>query len=211
MKNDNKYIFKIIVQARFADAYKAVVDTLKSYGIIISKDCKERTVVGKWNPMLHNEFGARVNVWTGEFRLWEDGSTTVVRLILSSNGDKASAKIMAKFFYKKLKRFISVQKMYLDEKTYTNTKNINHNNHTKELFTALQNTDLKPKRSFGQQLCDAIDIADALLPEKKKEKQIYKWDDYDDVSYYPDEDHEGHDHEEDGYCIEADEYIQDMM
>lgn len=211
MKNDNKYIFKIIVQARFADAYKAVVDTLESYGIIISKDYKERTVVGKWNPMLHNEFGARVNVWTGEFRLWEDGSTTVVRLILSSNGDEISAKIMAKFFYKKLKRFISVQKMYLDEKTYINTKNINHNNLTKELFTALQNTDLKPKRSFGQQLCDAIDIADALLPENKKEKQIYKWDDYDDVSYYPDEDHEGHDHEEDGYCIEADEYIQDMM
>lgn len=211
MKNDNKYIFKIIVQARFADAYKAVVDTLESYGIIISKDYKERTVVGKWNPMLHNEFGAMVNVWTGEFRLWEDGSTTFVRLILSSNGDEISAKIMAKFFYKKLKRFISVQKMYLDEKTYINTKNINHNNLTKELFTALQYTDLKPKRSFGQQLCDAIDIADALLPEKKKEKQIYKWDDYDDVSYYPDEDHEGHDHEEDGYCIEADEYIQDMM
>lgn len=211
MKNDNKYIFKIIIQARFADAYKAVVDTLESYGIIISKDYTERTVVGKWNPMLHNEFGARVNVWTGEFRLWEDGSTTVVRLILSSNGDEISAKIMAKFFYKKLKRFISVQNMYLDEKTYINTKNINHNNLTKELFTALQNTDLKPKRSFGQQLSDAIDIADALLPEKKKEKQIYKWDDYDDVSYYPDEDHEGHDHEEDGYCIEADEYIQDMM
>lgn len=211
MKNDNKYIFKIIVQARFADAYEAVVDTLEIYGIIISKDYKERTVVGKWNPLLHNEFGARVNVWTGEFRLWEDGSTTVVRLILSGKGDEISAKIMAKFFYKKLKRFISVQKMYLDEKTYINTKNINHNNLTKELFTALQNTDLKPKRSFGQQLCDAIDIADALLPEKKKEKQIYKWDDYDDVSYYPDEDHEGHDHEEDGYCIEADEYIQDMM
>ena len=115
---------------------------------------------------------------------------------------------MAKFFYKKLKRFISVQKMYLDEKTY---KNINHNNLTKELFTALQKAEDKPKRSFGQQLCDAIDIVDALLPEKKKEKQIYKWDDYDDVSYYPDEDHEGHDHEEDGYCIEADEYIQDMM
>ena len=208
MKNDNKYIFKIIVQARFADAYEAVVDTLESYGIIISKDYKERTVVGKWNPMLHNEFGARVNVWTGEFRLWEDGSTTVVRLILSGKGDKASAKTMAKFFYKKLKRFISVQKMYLDEKTY---KNINHNNLTKELFTALQKAEDKPKRSFGQQLCDAIDIVDALLPEKKKEKQIYKWDDYDDVSYYPDEDHEGHDHEEDGYCIEADEYIQDMM
>ena len=205
MKNDNKYIFKIIVQARFADAYKAVVDTLESYGIIISKDYKERTVVGKWNPLLHNEFGARVNVWTGEFRLWEDGSTTVVRLILSSNSDEFSAKIMAKFFYKKLKKFISVQNMYLDRSSKV------PNNLTKELFTALQKADGKPKRSFGQQLCDAIDIADALLPEKKKEKQIYKWDDYDDVSYYPDEDHEGHDHEEDGYCIEADEYIQDMM
>lgn len=211
MKNDNKYIFKIIVQARFADAYEAVVDTLESYGIIISKDYKERTVVGKWNPMLHNEFGARAKVWTGEFRLWEDGSTTVVRLILSGKGDKASAKTMAKFFYKKLKRFISVQKMYLDKKTYINTKNINHNYFTKELFTVLQNTDLKPKRSFGQQLCDAIDIADALLPEKKKEKRIDIRYDYDDVSYYPDEDHESHDHEEDGYCIEADEYIQDMM
>lgn len=205
MKNDNKYIFKIIVQARFADAYEAVVDTLESYGIIISKDYKERTVVGKWNPMLHNEFGARINVWTGEFRLWEDGSTTVVRLILSGKGDKASAKTMAKFFYKKLKQFISVQNMYLDRSSKT------PNNLTKELFTALQKAEGKPKRSFGQQLCDAIDIVDALLPEKKKEKQIYKWDDYDDVSYYPDEDHEGHDHEEDGYCIEADEYIQDMM
>lgn len=210
MKNDNKYIFKIIVQARFADAYEAVVDTLEIYGIIISKDYKEKTVVGKWNPMLHNEFGARANVWTGEFRLWEDGSTTVIRLILSGKGDKASAKTMAKFFYKKLKRFISVQKMYLDEKTYLNRKNTN-NNLTKELFSALQKAEGKPKRSFGQQFCDAIEIADALLPEKKKEKQIYKWDDYDDVSYYPDEDHEGHDHEEDGYCIEADEYIQDMM
>ncbi|MGN1421163.1 MAG: hypothetical protein ACI4XC_06590 [Eubacterium sp.] len=205
MKNDNKYIFKIIVQARFADAYEAVVDTLESYGIIISKDYKERTVVGKWNPMLHNEFGARVNVWTGEFRLWEDGSTTVVRLILSSNSDEFSAKIMAKFFYKKLKKFISVQNMYLDRSSKV------PNNLTKELFTALQKADGKPKRSLGQQLCDAIEIADALLPEKKKEKRIDTQDDYDDVSYYPDEDHEGHDHEEDGYCIEADEYIQDMI
>lgn len=203
MKNDNKYIFKIIVQARFADAYEAVVDTLESYGIIISKDYKERTVVGKWNPMLHNEFGARANVWTGEFRLWEDGSTTVVRLILSSNSDEFSAKIMAKFFYKKLKKFISVQNMYLDRSSKV------PNNLTKELFTALQKADGKPKRSFGQQLCDAIEIADALLPEKKKRIDIR--DDYDDVSYYPDEDHESHDHEEDGYCIEADEYIQDMM
>lgn len=205
MKNDNKYIFKIIVQARFADAYEAVVDTLESYGIIISKDYKERTVVGKWNPLLHNEFGARVNVWTGEFRLWEDVSTTVVRLILSSNSDEFSAKIMAKFFYKKLKKFVSVQNMYLNR----NSKE--PNNLTKELFTALQKADGKPKRSFGQQLYDAIEIADALLPEKKKEKRIDIRDDYDDVSYYPDEDHEGHDHEEDGYCIEADEYIQDMM
>ena len=208
MNNGNKYIFKIIVNSRLFDAYEAVDNTLEIYGIVISKDYRERTVVGKWNPMLPNELGAKINVWTGEFRLWEDGSTTVVRLILSGKGDKASAKTMAKFFYKKLKRFISVQKMYLDEKTY---KNINHNNLTKELFTALQKAEDKPKRSFGQQLCDAIDIVDALLPEKKKEKQIYKWDDYDDVSYYPDEDHEGHDHEEDGYCIEADEYIQDMM
>ncbi|MGN0535517.1 MAG: hypothetical protein ACI4IR_05915 [Eubacterium sp.] len=205
MKNDNKYVFKIIVQARFADAYKAVVDTLESYGIILSNNYKERTVVGKWNPMLHNEFGARVNVWTGEFRLWEDGSTTVIRLILSSTGDEISAKIMAKFFYKKLKRFISVQNMYLDRCSKA------PNNLTKELFTALQKADVKPKQSFGQQLYDAIEIADALLPEKKKEKRIYTWDDYDDVSYYPDEDHESHDHEEDGYCIEADEYIQDMM
>ena len=204
MKNDNKYIFKIIVQARFADAYEAVVDTLESYGIIISKDYKERTVVGKWNP-LHNEFGARVNVWTGEFRLWEDVSTTVVRLILSSNSDEFSAKIMAKFFYKKLKKFVSVQNMYLNRNSKV------PNNLTKELFTALQKADGKPKRSFGQQLYDAIEIADALLPEKKKEKRIDIRDDYDDVSYYPDEDHEGHDHEEDGYCIEADEYIQDMM
>lgn len=162
MKNDNKYIFKIIVQARFADAYEAVVDTLESYGIIISKDYKERTVVGKWNPMLHNEFGARVNVWTGKFRLWEDGSTTVIRLILSSNSDEISAKIMAKFFYKKLKRFISVQNMYLDRCSKV------PNNLTKELFTALQKADVKPKRSFGQQLYDAIEIADALLPEKKR-------------------------------------------
>ena len=44
------------------------------------------------------------------------------------------------------------------------------------------------------------------MPEKKKEKRIDIRYDYDDVSYYPDEDHE-----EDGYCIEADEYIQDMM
>ena len=205
MKNDNKYIFKIIVQARFADAYEAVVDTLESYGIIISKDYKERTVVGKWNPLLHNEFGARVNVWTGEFRLWEDVSTTVVRLILSSNSDEFSAKIMAKFFYKKLKKFVSVQNMYLNRNSKV------PNNLTKELFTALQKADGKPKRSFGQQLYDAIEIADALLPEKKKEKRIDIRDDYDDVSYYPDEDHEGHDHEEDGYCIEADEYIQDMM
>ena len=49
------------------------------------------------------------------------------------------------------------------------------------------------------------------VPEKKQAKKVYKCDDYDDVSYYPDEDHEGHDHEPDGYCIEADEYIQDMM
>ena len=211
MNNGNKYIFKIIVNSRLFDAYEAVDNTLEIYGIVISKDYRERTVVGKWNPILHNELGAKINVWTGEFRLWEDGSTIVVRLILSGNGDEASAKIMAKFFYKKLKRFISVQKMYLDKNTYLNRKNINHNNLTKELYTALQNTDLKPKRSFGQQLCDALDIVDALLPEKKQAKKVYKYDDYDDVSFYPDEDHEGHDHEPDGYCIEADEYIQDMM
>ena len=205
MNNGNKYIFKIIVNSRLFDAYEAVVNTLEIYGIVISKDYRERTVVGKWNPMLHNELGAKINVWTGEFRMWEDGSTTVVRLILSGNGDKASAKIMAKFFYKKLKKFISVQNMYLDRSSKAS------NNITKELFTALQSADGKPKRSFGQQLCDALDIVDALLPEKKQAKKVYKFDDYDDVSYYPDEDHEGHDHEPDGYCIEADEYIQDMM
>ena len=205
MNNENKYIFKIIVNSRLFDAYEAVVNTLEIFGIVISKDYRERTVVGKWNPILHNELGAKINVWTGEFRLWEDGSTTVVRLILSGNGDKASAKIMAKFFYKKLKKFISVQNMYLDRSSKAS------NNITKELFTALQSADRKPKRSFGQQLCDALDIADALLPEKKQAKKVYKCDDYDDVSYYPDEDHEGHDHEPDGYCIEADEYIQDMM
>lgn len=205
MNNENKYIFKIIVNSRLFDAYEAVVNTLEIFGIVISKDYRERTVVGKWNPILHNELGAKINVWTGEFRLWEDGSTTVVRLILSGNGDKASAKMMAKFFYKKLKKFISVQNMYLDRSSKAS------NNITKELFTALQSADRKPKRSFGQQLCDALDIADALLPEKKQAKKVYKCDDYDDVSYYPDEDHEGHDHEPDGYCIEADEYIQDMM
>lgn len=205
MNNGNKYIFKIIVNSRLFDTYEAVVNSLEIYGIVISKDYRERTVVGKWNPMLHNELGAKINVWTGEFRLWEDGSTTVIRLILSGNGDKASAKIMAKFFYKKLKKFISVQNMYLDRSSKAS------NNITKELFTALQSANRKPKRSFGQQLCDALDIADALLPEKKQAKKVYKCDDYDDVSYYPDEDHEGHDHEPDGYCIEADEYIQDMM
>ena len=137
--------------------------------------------------------------------MWENSSTIVVRLILSGNGDKASAKIMTKFFYKKLKKFISVQNMYLDGSSKAS------NNITKELFTALQSAHRKPKRSFGQQLCDALDITDALLPEKKQAKKVYKYDDYDDVSYYPDEDHEGHDHEPDGYCIEADEYIQDMM
>ena len=205
MNNGNKYIFKIIVNSLLFDAYEAVVNTLEIYGIVISNDYRERTVVGKWNPMLHNKLGAKINVWTGEFRLWEDSSTTVVRLILSGNGDEASAKIMAKFFYKKLKKFISVQNMYLDRSSKAS------NNITKELFTALQSANRKPKRSFGQQLCDALDIADALLPEKKQAKKVYKYDDYDDVSYYPDEDHEGHDHEPDGYCIEADEYIQDMM
>ena len=205
MNNGNKYIFKIIVNSLLFDAYEAVVNTLEIYGIVISNDYRERTVVGKWNPMLHNELGAKINVWTGEFRLWEDGSTTVIRLILSGIGDKASAKIMAKFFYKKLKKFISVQNMYLERSSKAS------NNITKELFTAFQSAHRKPKRSFGQQLCDALDIADALLPEKKQAKKVYKCDDYDDVSYYPDEDHEGHDHEEDGYCIEADEYIQDMM
>ena len=205
MNNGNKYIFKITVNSRLFDAYEAVVNTLEIYGIVISKDYRERTVVGKWNPILHNELGAKINVWTGEFRLWEDGSTTVIRLILSGIGDKASAKIMAKFFYKKLKKFISVQNMYLDRSSKAS------NNITKELFTAFQSAHRKPKRSFGQQLCDALDIADALLPEKKQAKKVYKYDDYDDVSYYPDEDHEGHDHEPDGYCIEADEYIQDMM
>ena len=205
MNNGNKYIFKITVNSLLFDAYEAVVNTLEIYGIVISNDYRERTVVGKWNPMLHNKLGAKINVWTGEFRLWEDGSTTVVRLILSGIGDKASAKIMAKFFYKKLKKFISVQNMYLDRSSKAS------NNITKELFTAFQSAHRKPKRSFGQQLCDALDIADALLPEKKQAKRVYKCDDYDDVSYYPDEDHEGHDHEPDGYCIEADEYIQDMM
>ena len=205
MNNGNKYIFKITVNSLLFDAYEAVVNTLEIYGIVISNDYRERTVVGKWNPMLHNKLGAKINVWTGEFRLWEDGSTTVIRLILSGIGDKASAKIMAKFFYKKLKKFISVQNMYLDRSSEAS------NNITKELFTALQSAHRKPKRSFGQQLCDALDIADALLPEKKQAKKVYKCDDYDDVSYYPDEDHEGHDHEPDGYCIEADEYIQDMM
>ena len=205
MNNGNKYIFKIIVNSLLFDAYEAVVNTLEIYGIVISKDYRERTVVGKWNPMLHNKLGAKINVWTGEFRLWEDGSTTVIRLILSGIGDKASAKTMAKFFYKKLKKFISVQNMYLERSSKAS------NNITKELFTAFQSTHRKPKRSFEQQLCDALDIADALSPEKKQAKKVYKYDDYDDVSYYPDEDHEGHDHEEDGYCIEADEYIQDMM
>ena len=205
MNNGNKYIFKIIVNSLLFDAYEAVVNTLEIYGIVISNDYRERTVVGKWNPMLHNKLGAKINVWTGEFRLWEDGSTTVIRLILSGIGDKASAKIMAKFFYKKLKKFISVQNMYLERSSKAS------NNITKELFTAFQSAHRKPKRSFGQQLCDALDIADALLPEKKQAKKVYKYDDYDDVSYYPDEDHEGHDHEPDGYCIETDEYIQDMM
>ena len=205
MNNGNKYIFKIIVNSLLFDAYEAVVNTLEIYGIVISNDYREGTVVGKWNPMLHNKLGAKINVWTGEFRLWEDGSTTVIRLILSGIGDKASAKTMAKFFYKKLKKFISVQNMYLDRSSKAS------NNITKELFTAFQSAHRKPKRSFGQQLCDALDIADALLPEKKQAKKVYKYDDYDDVSYYPDEDHEGHDHEPDGYCIEADEYIQDMM
>ena len=205
MNNGNKYIFKIIVNSRLFDAYEAVDNTLEIYGIVISNDYREITVVGKWNPMLHNKLGAKINVWTGEFRLWEDGSTTVIRLILSGYGDKASAKIMAKFFYKKLKKFISVQNMYLERSSKAS------NNITKELFTAFQSAHRKPKRSFGQQLCDALDIADALLPEKKQAKKAYKYDDYDDVSYYPDEDHEGHDHEPDGYCIEADEYIQDMM
>ena len=205
MNNGNKYIFKIIVNSLLFDAYEAVVNTLEIYGIVISKDYRERTVVGKWNPILHNELGAKINVWTGEFRLWEDGSITFIRLILSGIGDKASAKTMAKFFYKKLKKFISVQNMYLERSSKAS------NNITKELFTALQSANRKPKRSFGQQLCDALDIADALLPEKKQAKKVYKCDDYDDVSYYPDEDHEGHDHEPDGYCIEADEYIQDMM
>ena len=205
MNNGNKYIFKIIVNSLLFDAYEAVVNTLEIYGIVISNDYRERTVVGKWNPMLHNKLGAKINVWTGEFRLWEDSSTTVIRLILSGIGDKASAKTMAKFFYKKLKKFISVQNMYLERSSKAS------NNITKELFTAFQSAHRKPKRSFGQQLCDALDIADALLPEKKQAKKVYKCDDYDDVSYYPDEDHEGHDHEPDGYCIEADEYIQDMM
>ena len=205
MNNGNKYIFKITVNSLLFDAYEAVVNTLEIYGIVISNDYRERTVVGKWNPMLHNKLGAKINVWTGEFRLWEDGSTTVIRLILSGIGDKASAKTMAKFFYKKLKKFISVQNMYLERSSKAS------NNITKELFTAFQSAHRKPKRSFGQQLCDALDIADALLPEKKQAKKVYKYDDYDDVSYYPNEDHEGHDHEEDGYCIEADEYIQDMM
>lgn len=205
MNNGNKYIFKITVNSLLYDAYEAVVNTLEIYGIVISNDYRERTVVGKWNPMLHNKLGAKINVWTGEFRLWEDGSTTVIRLILSGYGDKASAKIMAKFFYKKLKKFISVQNMYLERSSKAS------NNITKELFTAFQSAHRKPKRSFGEQLCDALDIADALLPEKKQAKKVYKCDDYDDVSYYPDEDHEGHDHEPDGYCIEADEYIQDMM
>ena len=205
MNNGNKYIFKIIVNSLLFDAYEAVVNTLEIYGIVISNDYREGTVVGKWNPMLHNKLGAKINVWTGEFRLWEDSSTTVIRLILSGIGDKASAKTMAKFFYKKLKKFISVQNMYLDRSSKAS------NNITKELFTAFQSAHRKPKRSFGQQLCDALDIADALLPEKKQAKKVYKYDDYDDVSYYPDEDHEDHDHEPDGYCIEADEYIQDMM
>ena len=205
MNNGNKYIFKIIVNSRLFDAYESVVNTLEIYGIVISNDYRERTVVGKWNPMLHNKLGAKINVWTGEFRLWDDGSTTVIRLILSGIGDKASAKIMAKFFYKKLKKFISVQNMYLERSSKAS------NDITKELFTAFQSAHGKPKRSFGEQLCDALDIADALLPEKKQAKKVYKCDDYDDVSYYPDEDHEGHDHEPDGYCIEADEYIQDMM
>lgn len=205
MNNGNKYIFKIIVNSLLFDAYEAVVNTLEIYGIVISNDYREGTVVEKWNPMLHNKLGAKINVWTGEFRLWEDGSTTVIRLILSGIGDKASAKTMAKFFYKKLKKFISVQNMYLDRSSKAS------NNITKELFTAFQSAHRKPKRSFEQQLCDALDIADVLLPEKKQAKKVYKYDDYDDVSYYPDEDHEGHDHEPDGYCIEADEYIQDMM
>ena len=200
MNNGNKYIFKIIVNSLPFDAYEAVVNTLEIYGIVISNDYRERTVVGKWNPMLHNKLGAKINVWTGEFRLWEDGSTTVIRLILSGNGDEASAKTMTKFFYKKLKKFISVQNMYLDRSSKPS------NSITKELFTALQSAHRKPKRSYGQQLCDAIDIADALLPEKKQAKKVYKYDDYDDVSYYPDEDHEGHDHELDGYCIEAVSY-----
>lgn len=70
------------------------------------------------------------------------------------------------------------------------------------------------KRSFGKQLCDALDIADALLPEKREKKNKFRkdpWANDDDLTLYPDEDHEGHDHEPDGYCIEADEYIQDMM
>ena len=205
MNNGNKYVFKITVNSLLFDAYEAVVNTLEIYGIVISNDYREGTVVGKWNPMLHNKLGAKINVWTGEFRLWEDGSTTVIRLILSGYGDKASAKTMAKFFYKKLKKFISVQNMYLARSSKAS------NNITKELYTACQSANRKPKRSFGQQLCDALDIADALLPEKKQAKKVYKYDDYDDVSYYPDEDHEGHDHEPDGYCIEADEYIQDMM
>ena len=108
----------------------------------------------------------------------------------------------------KLKKLIPIQNMYLDIKSNVS------NSLTKELFTALQSAYGKPKRSFGQQLCDAIDIADALIPEKRENKNEFRkdpWANDDDLTLYPDEDHEGHDHEPDGYCIEADEYIQDMM
>lgn len=203
MNNDvlvSNYVFKCMVAAKYPDAFKSLYEALNDYGMVISQDYYNREIKGKWNPMLRGVKGASVNVWNGQFNLWEDGQNTSIRLILTGGSDSMSARIMAKYLFRKLKRYVSV----IDVCQVKNTQKQVKNKTNKE----------KKSVDILDQLLGTFDLIDAVIPDKPrkpKEKPRGPWANYDAETLYPDEDHEGHDHEEDGYCIEADEYIQDMM
>lgn len=200
-KINTQYIFEIKIAQRYADAFRAIYETIGTCGIVLSTDYKSGKIAGKWNPVMRGELGAKINVWTGQFIITDNNTQSIVTLILSGGSDSFSAKVMAKYFIKRLKKSATVVSC---------SKPIVHGDGG--CLKQIQNT--FGQRSMLDQINDVIDFAVAILPEEKpmiKDKKPDPWSVNEDASYYPEEDHEGHDHEEDGYCIEADEYIQDMM
>lgn len=204
MNNNNictKYIFKITVSQKYADVFSAIHETLETIGLVLSTNYKFGSITGKWNPLVRNEFGAKINIWTGQFKITDNNTSSMVTLILSGGSDVYSAKFMAKYFIKRLKKSVNVvnfgKPVIRGDNSY---------------LGQLKNT--FAKRSMLDQINEAINFADAVMTDGNhniKEKNANSWSANEDVSYYPDEDHESHEYEEDGYCIECDNFIDDMM